>query len=161
MNARKNRLSVASDVSDVEDYDVERVLQLLADEETRTLFQQLSSPKTTRELISECDIARSTAYRKITELENAGLLIEVDHVDDSEQPTAYVRPLEEIVLRVGDTLTIDQKLELDHKTVERIDVLLDNVEEALNDSQLAVELQAVRQLIATRERSIYIERLNG
>lgn len=115
MNARKNRLPVSSDVSDVEDYDIERVLQLLADEETRTLFQQLSSPKTTRELISECDIARSTAYRKITELENAGLLIEVDHVDDSKQPTAYVRPLEEIVLRVGDTLTIDVILELDHE----------------------------------------------
>ena len=115
MNDRKNRLPVSSDVSDVEDYDIEQVLQLLADEETRTLFQQLSSPKTTRELINECNIARSTAYRKITELENAGLLIEVDRVDNSKQPTAYVRPLEEIVLRVGDTLTIDAILELDHE----------------------------------------------
>lgn len=159
MNTQNNRSYVASEAPDVEEYDVKQVLQLLADEETRTLFHHLSAPRTTTELIAECDIARSTAYRKIKELETAGLIKEVDWVDDCES-MAYVRSFEEIVLRAGDSLTIEPILFIDRETVESIEVLLDSVQESLDDSQLAGELQTVRRLIASRERSKFIEKPN-
>lgn len=160
MNTQNNRSYVVTETPDVEEYDAKRVLQLLADEETRTLFHHLSAPRTTTELIAECDIARSTAYRKIKELETAGLIQEVDLVDDTEQPMAYVRSFEEIVLRAGDSLTIEPILLIDRETVESIEVLLDSVQESLDDSQLAGELQTVRRLIVSRERSKFIEKPN-
>ena len=159
MNTQNNRSYVASEAPDVEEYDVKQVLQLLADEETRTLFHHLSAPRTTTELIAECDIARSTAYRKIKELETADLIKEVERVDDCES-MAYVRSFEEIVLRAGDSLTIEPILFIDRETVESIEVLLDSVQESLDDSQLAGELQTVRRLIASRERSKFIEKPN-
>lgn len=159
MNTQNNRSYVASEAPDVEEYDVKQVLQLLADEETRTLFHHLSAPRTTTELIAECDIARSTAYRKIKELETADLIKEVERVDDCES-MAYVRSFEEIVLRAGDSLTIEPILFIDRETVESIEVLLDSVQESLDDSQLAGELQTVRRLIVSRERSKFIEKPN-
>jgi predicted transcriptional regulator len=54
--------------------DAETVFSLLDDEDTRAILGALHEPRTARELMTACDIPRSTTYRKLDDLVDAGLV---------------------------------------------------------------------------------------
>lgn len=60
--------------SESPDVDTETVIGLLDDDDTRCILTALEEPRTAQEIMAACDIPRSTAYRKLDELADAGLV---------------------------------------------------------------------------------------
>lgn len=77
------------------------VLDLLADEVARSILAALEEPMTTQELAATCDIPRSTAYRKVDRLQEAGLVTDRIRVSpDGRHPHLYTRAASEVHLQV-------------------------------------------------------------
>lgn len=77
------------------------VLDLLADEVARSILATLDEPMTTQELAAACDIPRSTAYRKVDRLQEAGLVTDRIRVSpDGRHPHLYTRAASEVHLQV-------------------------------------------------------------
>jgi predicted ArsR family transcriptional regulator len=55
---------------------LQRVLEVLSDECSRTILSALSEPSTATELAEQCDIPSSTVYRKLDTLTATGLVEE-------------------------------------------------------------------------------------
>lgn len=53
--------------------DFQTVFDVLANEQCRTMLKNLNRPKTAGELTSTCDLPRSTVYRKLEQMVDAGL----------------------------------------------------------------------------------------
>lgn len=84
------------------------VLDLLADDDMRALFHRSGEPKTIPELGSECDLPRSTVYRKAKRLIEANLLVATTkRTGDTDGATAYRRTVEGIEIEIGDATTVD------------------------------------------------------
>lgn len=77
--------------------DRERVLALLGDEDARRILAATRLPRTVAELQEDLDLSRSTAYRKVSALHEAGLLEPVVH-GTGNTPTRYRCPVEELVV---------------------------------------------------------------
>lgn len=59
------------------------LLELLGDEYTYRVFEAvLEQPRTGREVIEATDVSKATAYRRLDELEEAGLVETTMHVDE-------------------------------------------------------------------------------
>ena len=87
--------------------DPETLLDLLADDDVRELFETADEPRTIPELAAACDLARSTAYRKVTRLVSAGLLAPTTpDAADTGDATAYRRTVDRIELSVGDETAV-------------------------------------------------------
>jgi predicted transcriptional regulator len=56
--------------------DQDTLLTALADSDCRQIFKRLTEPKTAPQIVQECDIPRSTAYRKLERLADIGFLEE-------------------------------------------------------------------------------------
>lgn len=52
------------------------MISLLDDDDARQILTALAEPQTAQEIMADCDIPRSTAYRKLDELADAGLVEE-------------------------------------------------------------------------------------
>jgi DNA-binding IclR family transcriptional regulator len=76
--------------------DFKTVFDALANEQCRTMLKNLDRPKTPRELASTCDLPRSTVYRKLEQMVDAGLLVK--HKDGSSE-TKYTVGFDEVVVR--------------------------------------------------------------
>jgi len=77
------------------------ILELLADDVSRRILSELDEPMTTQEIATACDIPRSTAYRKVDRLQEAGLVTDWIRVRaDGRHPSEYRRAAEEILLEV-------------------------------------------------------------
>lgn len=57
----------------------QQLLEALTDETARKIYLSLEEPATVSEICETCDVSQSTAYRKITELHEAGLILRFDH----------------------------------------------------------------------------------
>lgn len=85
-----------------------QVLEAVTDEDVLALFQQLWRPRTVSELVEECDIPKSTAYRKMGELEAKGLVMSVGETDYEASPaTRYRRTVDEVRIRIHDSVTVE------------------------------------------------------
>ncbi|CCQ37863.1 HTH domain protein [Natronomonas moolapensis 8.8.11] len=90
------------------DSEPESLLELLADDDARELFERAGRPRTIPELAAECDVARSTAYRKVNRLVEADLLVPTDRpVGDTGHATEYRRSVERIEIEVGDRTDVE------------------------------------------------------
>jgi response regulator of citrate/malate metabolism len=56
--------------------DHDTLLTALADSDCRQIFERLTEPKTASQIVQECDIPRSTVYRKLELLADIGFLEE-------------------------------------------------------------------------------------
>ncbi len=84
------------------------VLELLADDDTRALFHRSGTPKTIPELASECELPRSTAYRKAKRLIEADLLVPTTGAaSDTGTATEYRRTVEGIEIGIENTTTVE------------------------------------------------------
>lgn len=72
--------------------DLQTVLDALDDPDCRTILRTLDTPMTAQELARECDVSRTTAYRKIDLLDEASLVDERTEIrEDGHHATRYVR----------------------------------------------------------------------
>ncbi|QOS13456.1 transcriptional regulator [Haloferax sp. Atlit-6N] len=78
--------------------DFQTVFDVLANEQCRTMLKNLDRPKTASELASTCNLPRSTVYRKLEQMVDAGLLVK--HEDGSSE-TRYTIDFDEVVVRRG------------------------------------------------------------
>jgi hypothetical protein len=84
------------------------LLELLADDDARTLFERADERRTIPELAAECDVARSTAYRKVKRLVDADLLVPTNRpVGDTGHATEYRRSVERIDIEVGNRTDVE------------------------------------------------------
>lgn len=83
----------------------------LADADCRAILAAATTPKTTSELADDCDIALSTAYRKVELLSETPLLAEGVRFDpDGDHAAEYVRDAEDAAVELGEdgvSLTVD------------------------------------------------------
>jgi hypothetical protein len=90
---------------------LDATFEALADADCRAILAAAATPKTTSELAEDCDIALSTAYRKVELLSETPLLAEGVRFDpDGDHAAEYVRDAEDAAIELGDdgvALTVD------------------------------------------------------
>lgn len=82
-------------LSDAVSPDVETVFDLLASERTRRIVRALEGPMTAAEVAETCEIPRSTAYRKLQGMAEAGLL----RKQEGDDAARYAVDFEAVVAR--------------------------------------------------------------
>jgi DNA-binding transcriptional ArsR family regulator len=92
--------------------DADDLLSVLGDEDARRILETLSdhdTPMTAAGIVDACDIPRSTVYRKLQRLSDAGLVRELtDITTEKKHTTRYVVDVEELTVSVEDgTLVAD------------------------------------------------------
>lgn len=70
---------------------LDAVLEALRDEDCRKLLAALDREQTAGELAQRCDLPRSTTYRKLGDLSEAGLVAERDAISDQGKRTTWYR----------------------------------------------------------------------
>lgn len=87
------------------DIDCETVLVTLDDPACRTLLEAMATEAlTASELIERCDVPRSTAYRKLGQLTEAGLVEEHIRVDpNGKHASEYRRTFDNLTISVNDS----------------------------------------------------------
>ena len=90
---------------------LDATFEALADADCRAILAAAATPKTTSELAEACDIALSTAYRKVERLSETPLLVEGVRFDpDGDHAAEYTRGATDATIELGDdgvTLTVD------------------------------------------------------
>ena len=90
---------------------LDATFEALADADCRAILAAAATPKTTSELADDCDIALSTAYRKVELLSETPLLAEGVRFDpDGDHAAEYVRDAADAAIELGDdgvALTVD------------------------------------------------------
>lgn len=84
----------------------EELIEFLSDEDCRRIFQYAAAPVAVPELIEELDLPVSTAYRKVDELSDEGLLTEI-RSENGNDPSRYVRSVEAVEITVGDEVRVE------------------------------------------------------
>lgn len=79
-------------------------LELLDDDHSRDILEAISTePKSARALVRECDASRSTVYRRLDRLAEAGLVESGMALDgDGHHRTIFEATLEELTLDIQD-----------------------------------------------------------
>ncbi len=90
---------------DEPDVDSETVLTALEDADCRTLLEATADEAlTAQELADRCTVPRSTTYRKVELLSEAGLLEERIRIrTDGKHATEYRRAFEDVTISLGDS----------------------------------------------------------
>lgn len=94
---------------DQQDCDSQAVLELLGNEDTQRMVECADTPLTAAEFAERCGLALSTAYRKIDQLTEAGLLEEsLRLTSNGHHPTQYQRAIDGVAVSVdgSDQLTV-------------------------------------------------------
>jgi hypothetical protein len=90
---------------------LDATFEALADADCRAILAAATTAKTTSELAEDCDIALSTAYRKVELLSETPLLAEGVRFDpDGDHAAEYVRDAADAAIELGDdgvSLTVD------------------------------------------------------
>lgn len=93
MNATSDaRQRMTDDDSEEPETELQAVLDALDDTDCRAILRALDTPMTTRELMNDCDLSQTTAYRKLEVLHGANLVEEDTELrDDGHHTTRYTR----------------------------------------------------------------------
>jgi DNA-binding transcriptional ArsR family regulator len=84
-----------------DDGDVEAVCAALADADGRRVLAALEDPLTAKEVAQQCDLARTTTYRRLEELSGAGLVAErIEIREDGHHTTRYVRDASGVLVSI-------------------------------------------------------------
>jgi predicted transcriptional regulator len=93
------------------------MLKALADEETsRILVCTTSKPKSVMEVVKECDIPHTSAYRLVNELKNSGLLVieKMELAEDGKKFALYRSAFTSITAKLdGGKIEVDAQVNKD------------------------------------------------
>lgn len=94
--------------------ELETVLDALCDEDCRTIIKALTEPMTVDEITEATDIPRSTTYRKIDKLSQAGLVAEgVERRVDGQFVSQYAATFGEIHIELTEEMAFE--IDVTHK----------------------------------------------
>jgi len=81
------------------------LIDLLSDEHARDILEAIClEPKSARDLASECDASRTTVYRRLNRLQEAGLVREQMAYDSDGHHRLRFRPaVEQVAIELGET----------------------------------------------------------
>lgn len=85
--------------------DAAEILDVLADEDARTIIRTLTEPMTAKEIQERCDIPESTLYRKLDRLSETGLLHQQTRIRRDGRHTSEYEPAFDEVTVVRDEET--------------------------------------------------------
>jgi DNA-binding transcriptional ArsR family regulator len=86
-----------------DDAPVQAVCEALADPDCREILAALDEPLTAKAVVERCDLPRTSTYRKLEALSDAGLVEErTDLRVDGHHATTYVRDVSGVVLDYDD-----------------------------------------------------------
>ena len=83
------------------------IVDVLADDVARSVYQSAKAPMTASELAEQLNLSLSTVYRKVERLEDAGLLMSIRAAEQSDLSTHYVRLVDHVSVRYDDPVTVD------------------------------------------------------
>lgn len=87
--------------------DPDATVDVLDDEAAVALFQAATSPTSIPDLAEACDLAQSTAYRKVRKLVRAGLLEAVTpKTANGAPPARYQRAIDAVTVTLSDDLVV-------------------------------------------------------
>ena len=87
--------------------DPRMVLGLLNDDTARAIFEHARTPSSVHEFAEELEIPQSTVYRKVNELVDAGLLVQLEQGPLNPDPTVFVRSTDVVSVSYDDTVQIE------------------------------------------------------
>lgn len=110
--------------------DPEEVFTLLGDDYAQTILKAASvEPMSARELSEVCDSARSTVYRRVDDLVEAGMLVEHTRIQpDGSHHHVYETRLDELTLRIADG-EFEIELEIKRDATERFTRMWEDIRE--------------------------------
>ncbi|AFK19881.1 ArsR family transcriptional regulator [Haloferax mediterranei ATCC 33500] len=82
-------------LSDALEPDFQTVFDALTSQQCRTVLRHLDSPMTASEIADTCNLPRSTVYRKLEQMVDAGLL---DKRGDKREAAQYALGFDEVVV---------------------------------------------------------------
>lgn len=85
--------------------DPPRIVELLSDPIARDLFTHLEDPATPKELSTACELSSSTTYRKLDQLEAAGLIMPIDGLSSTDA-TQFARAIDCVSITYDEPLRI-------------------------------------------------------
>ncbi|OAQ53493.1 transcriptional regulator [Natrinema mahii] len=84
-----------------------RVMDLLNDDDARAAYLYAEEPTTVNEIAEELDIPQSTAYRKVENLQEAGLLSQLNERSRTGMPAHYTQAMDHVSVTYDDPLRIE------------------------------------------------------
>ncbi len=85
----------------------DRVMELLTDDDARAAYLYAAEPVTVSEIAEALDIPQSTAYRKVENLQEAGLLSQLNERSRTGTPAHYTQAMEHVTVTYDDPLRIE------------------------------------------------------
>lgn len=85
----------------------QRVVALLADDETRAVYRYFERPATVRDAAESLEIPTSTAYRTVARLDEVGLIRTLGPKSRGGEPTHYVQSIDRVSVTYDDPLRIE------------------------------------------------------
>lgn len=82
---------------------LQAVLEALNDTDCRAILRATAEPMTATDLVDECDIPRSTVYRKLELLSDASLVHEQDSINPGGgRTTTYERDFDDVMISMDE-----------------------------------------------------------
>jgi predicted transcriptional regulator len=84
--------------------ELQDVLDALDDPDCRAILRETTEPMTANELVTACDIPRSTLYRKLELLSSASLVVEQETINPGGgRVTHYKQSFDDVIITMDDT----------------------------------------------------------
>lgn len=109
----------------------ENVIKAVLDEvNAKILVMTMRNPVTVQDIVSELEISPATCYRKIKELVDEGLIVEVNKVlvEGQKRRSAYISTIENIKIEVS-----KEGINVGFKEKQKIVEILDLIKKVLRD----------------------------
>ncbi|QLG50564.1 helix-turn-helix domain-containing protein [Natrinema halophilum] len=84
-----------------------RIMDLLNDDDARSVYLSVEEPTTVREIADTLELPQSTAYRKVENLREAGLIRQLNQRSQGGLPAHYVQAIEHVSVTYDDPLRIE------------------------------------------------------
>ncbi|RKD89159.1 helix-turn-helix domain-containing protein [Halopiger aswanensis] len=84
-----------------------QLIELLNDDDAREIYLFLEDPATVSDIADELDLPQSTAYRKVENLHDAGLISQLNEHSRSGVPSHYVQAIDHVTVTYDDPLRIE------------------------------------------------------
>ncbi|WP_226483308.1 helix-turn-helix domain-containing protein [Natrinema amylolyticum] len=89
------------------DCDPYRIMELLNDDDARAVYLYVEEPATVRDIVEALDLPQSTAYRKVENLREAGLISRLNERSRTGTPAHYVQAMDRVSVTYDDPLRIE------------------------------------------------------
>ncbi|WP_254763015.1 winged helix-turn-helix domain-containing protein [Natrinema marinum] len=83
------------------------IIELLSDEDARAVYLSVEEPTTVPEIAEALELPQSTAYRKVENLREAGLIRQLNERSQGGLPAHYVQAIEHVTVTYDEPLRIE------------------------------------------------------